>query len=51
MKHYHKDRRVQSLMTEINRWLYLVGDYSIDSEMLEMLVEPLRRVREVLKSH
>jgi len=29
----------------------LAEDYSVDAEMLEMLVEPLRRVGEVLKSH
>ncbi len=51
MKHYHKDRRVQSLMTEINRWLYLVEEYSVDSEMLEMLIEPLRHVGGVLNCH
>ena len=27
MKHYRKDHRVQSLMIEINRWLYLEEDY------------------------
>ena len=42
IKHYQKDQRVQSLMIEINRWLYLGGDYSVDSERLEMLVEILR---------
>ena len=31
MKHYRKDHRVQSLMIEINRWLYLAEDYSVDS--------------------
>jgi len=44
MKHYRKDRRVQSLMIEINRWLYLGGDYSIDSERVEIWIEVLRRV-------
>ena len=51
MKHYHKDQRVQSLMIEINRWLYLGEDYSVDSERLETLVEILRRVAEVLKEN
>ena len=49
MKHYQKDQRVQSLMIEINRWLYLEEDCSVDSERLEMLVEILRRVGEVLE--
>ena len=51
MKHYHKDQRVQSLMIEINRWLYLGEDYSVDSERLETLVERLRRVGEVLEKN
>ena len=51
MKHYHKDQRVQSLMIEINRWLYLGEDYSVDSERLETLVEILRRVGEVLEKN
>ncbi len=44
MKHYRKDQRVQSLMIEINRWLYLGEDYSIDSERVEIWIEVLRRV-------
>ncbi len=44
MKHYRKDRRVQSLMIEINRWLYLGEDYSVDSERTKTLIEVLRRV-------
>ena len=51
MKHYRKDQRVQSLMIEINRWLYLGEDYSVDSERLEMLVEGLRRVGEGLENN
>ena len=51
IKHYQKDQRVQSLMIEINRWLYLGGDYSVDSERLEMLVEILRQVAEVIKEN
>ena len=46
MKHYQKDRRVQSLMIEINRWLYLAEDFLVDLEGLEILVEILRRVAE-----
>jgi len=44
MKHYRKDERVQSMMIEINRWLYLGEDYSVDSERLEIWIEVLRRV-------
>ena len=51
MKHYQKDRRVQSLMIEINRWLYLGEDYLVDSERVEALIEILRRVAEVLKEN
>jgi len=51
MKHYRKDKRVQSLMIEINRWLYLAEDYSVDSERVEALIEILRRVGEVLKEN
>ena len=50
MKHYRKDHRVQSLMIEINRWLYLAEDYSVDSERIETLVSVLRRVGEVLEN-
>ena len=34
MEHYRKDQRVQSLMIEINRRLYLRRDYSVDLETL-----------------
>ena len=51
MKHYRKDQRVQSLTIEINRWLYLGEDFLIDSEMLEMLVENLKRAGEMLKQN
>ncbi len=30
MKHYRKDQRVQLLVIEINCWLYLGEDYSVD---------------------
>ena len=46
MKHYRKDHRVQSLMIEINRWLYLGEAYSVDSERAKTLVNALRRVGE-----
>ena len=51
MKHCRKDRRVQSLMIEINRWLYMSEDYSVDSEKMRTLIGVLRRVGEVLESH
>ena len=51
MKHYQKEQRVQSLMIEINRWLYLGEDYSVDSERVEVLIEILRRIAEVLKEN
>ena len=50
-KHYRKDHRVQSLMIEINRWLYLGEDYSVDSERTKLLVSVLRRVAEGLKDN
>ena len=51
MKHYHKDQRVQSLMIEINRWLYLAEDYSVDPEKIKTLFSVLRRVGEVLENN
>ena len=51
MKHYRKDHRVQSLMIEINRWLCVADDYSVDSERTETLVSMLGRVAEVLEDN
>ena len=51
MKHYHKDERVQLLMIEINRRLYVADDYSVDSERTETLVSMLGRVAEVLEDN
>ena len=51
LKHNHRDQRIQSLMIEINRWLYLGEDYSVDSERVEALIEVLRRVGEVLEKN
>mgnify|MGYP005741771121 FL=1 len=51
MKHYRKDHRVQSLMIEINRWLYLGEDYSVDSERTKTLASVLRLVGEVLEDN
>jgi hypothetical protein len=51
MKHYQKDQRVQSLMIEINRWLYLGEDYPVDSERMKKLVSVLGRVGEMLKDN
>ena len=38
-------------MIEINRWLYLREDYSVDSERPTTLLSVLRRVAEVLKEN
>ena len=51
MKHYQKDLHVQSLMIEINRWLYLGEDYWVDSEKTKTLVSVLRRVVEGLEDN
>ena len=51
MKHYRKEERVQTLMIEINRWLNLGEDYSVDSERLEIMVEKWRRVGDVLEQN
>ena len=51
MKHYRKDQRVQSLMIEINRLLYLGEDYSVDLERTKTLVSVLKRVGEVLENN
>ncbi len=51
MKHYRKDQRVQSLMIEINRWLCLAEDYSVDLERTKTLVGVLRRVAEGLEDN
>jgi N-formylglutamate amidohydrolase len=45
LKHYRKDQRVQSLMIEINRKLYLNEDYSVDSVGLQNVVTALASVR------
>ena len=49
MKHYRTDQRVQSLMIEFNRWLYLGEDYSVDLERVEALIGVLRRIGEALE--
>ena len=51
MKHYREDQRVQSILIEIHRWLYLKEHYSVDSERLEILVEILRRVGNMLENN
>ena len=38
-------------MIEINRWLYLGEDYSVDSEKLKASIEVLRRVGEALENN
>ena len=49
--HLCKEQRVQSLMIEINRWLYLGEDHSVNSERTKTLIGVLRRVAEVLKEN
>ena len=46
LKHYRKDQRVQSLMIEINRKLYVKEDYSVDRASLQKVVVALDSVRE-----
>ena len=46
-----KDQRFQSFMIEINRWLYLGEDYSVDSERTKSLLSVLRRVAEGLEDN
>ena len=46
-----KDQTVQSLMIEINRWLYLGEDYRVNSERVGALIKILRRVGEVLENN
>ena len=36
MKYYQKDRCIQSLMIEINRWLYSREDYSVNPGIMKM---------------
>ena len=50
MKFYQQDQRVQSLMIEINRGLYLREDYSVDEAELEKVVEGLGMIRSFLGS-
>ena len=49
--YFCKDQRVQSFMIEINRWLYLGEDYSVDSERTKSLLSVLRRVAEGLEDN
>ena len=48
LKHYRKDQRVQSLMIEINRKLYVKEDYSVDWASLQKVIMVLDSVREKL---
>ena len=43
--------RVQSLIIEINRWLYLGKDFSVDSQRIKTLFSFLRRVGEVVENN
>ena len=49
--YFYQGTCAQSLMIEINRWLYLGEDYSVDSERAKTLVNVLRRVVEVLENN
>ena len=46
LKHYRKDQRVQSMMIEINRKLYVKEDYSVDRASLRKVAIALNSVRE-----
>ena len=46
LKYYRKDQRVQSLMIEINRKLYVKEDYSVDRASLRKVIMALDSVRE-----
>ena len=48
LKYYRKDQRVQSLMIEITRKLYVKEDYSVDRASLQKVVVALDSVREKL---
>ena len=48
LKHYRKDQRVQSLMIEINRKLYVKEGYSVDRASLRKVIMALDSVRERL---
>ena len=49
--YFYQGTCAQSLMIEINRWLYLGEDYSVDSERTKTLVSVLRRVAEGLEDN
>ena len=51
MKYYQQDQRVQSLMIEINRGLYLREDYSVDEAGLNRVIDVLREVGELLSGY
>ena len=48
LKHYRKDQRVQLMMIEINRKLYVREDYSVDRASLQKVIMVLDLVREKL---
>ena len=49
MKHYRKDHRVQSLMIEINRWLYL-GHSSVAATSAYLGIEQAKAL-DIAKNH
>ena len=48
LKHYRKDQRVQLMMIEINRKVYVQEDYSVDRASLQKVIMVLDSVREKL---
>ena len=48
LKHYRKDQRVQLMMIEINRKLYVREDHSVDRASLQKVIMVLDSVREKL---
>ena len=48
LEYYRCDRRVRSLMIEINRSLYMNDDFSLDEQCLERLVATLRSLQSSL---
>ena len=48
LEYFRRDRRVRSLMIEINRSLYMNDDFSLRENRLERLIATLRRLRSSL---
>ena len=50
LEYYQRDRRVRSLMIEVNRSLYMNDDFTLCERGLERLVATLRKLRPTLLS-